>query len=58
MLVPSLQKFLGNFCNLFSVNVEMFPMKSNLNYRLLSLVLLGSFSVGMVMIFLTKISFN
>ena len=52
--MPSLQNFLVNFCNLFSVNLENFPMKDNLNYQIFSLVLLGSVSLGLFMIFLFK----
>ena len=34
ILVSSLQNCLVNFCNLFSVNLENFPMKGNLKYHL------------------------
>ena len=54
ILVPSLQNCLVNFCNLFSVNLENFPMTGNLKYRILSLVLTGSVSIDLLMIFLLK----
>ena len=44
ILVPSLQNRLVNFCNLFSMNLENFPLKDNLKYRISSLVLLGCFT--------------
>ena len=52
ILVPSLQNYFVNFCNLFSVNLENFPMKDNLKYRIFSLDLFVSVSLGMFMIFL------
>ena len=54
ILVPSLQNYFVNFCNLFPVNLENFPMKGNLKYRIFSLDLFVSVSLGMFMIFLLK----
>ena len=54
ILVTSLQNCLANFCNLFSVNLENFSTKGNLKYRIFSLVLLGSVSLGFFMIFVFK----
>ena len=52
--MPSLQNCLVNFCNLCSVNLESFSMKGNLKYQGFTLVLLGSVSPGLFMIFLFK----
>ena len=54
ILVTSLQKCLANFCNLFSVNLKNFSTKGNLKYRIFTLVLLGSNSLGLLMIFVFK----
>ena len=51
MVVPSLQNCLVNS---LSVNLENFPMKGNLKYQILSLALLGSVSIGLLMMFLFK----
>ena len=53
-MVPSLQICLVNFCNSFSVNLENAPMKDNLKYWKFFLVLLGSVSLGLFMIYLLK----
>ena len=53
-MVTSLQNCLDKFCNLFSVNLENFPLKGNLKYQIFSLVLLGSISLGLFTIFLFK----
>ena len=45
---------LVNFFYLFSLNLENFPMKDNSKYRIFSLDLLVSISLGMFMIFLLK----
>ena len=63
ILVPSLQNCSTNFCNFISVNLENLPMKNNLKYRIVSLVLLSSVSLGLFMMFLlkyllTKLSIN